>query len=145
MTEQLKLWEPITNAEGIYYLYRLCEDNNGLELILVQEKNRSKKIRMLFEHPVHAYTSTNETLVFGAISMRYGSLLDEGGSFFTIENSDLVKKLTGQSCAVPSSVILRHFLFITSDVVTEIVSNSEPKVNWITYDLPQASRNDDDE
>lgn len=129
MNEQLHIWEPIASSEGLYCLYRLCDNSQGLELILIHDEIRSRKMHVLFENPVYAYKSTNETLVFGAISDRYGSLLEKGGSFFTIENS----------------YKFRYFLFITSDEVTEVIAHSEPKVSWIMYDLPQPSRNEEDE
>lgn len=145
MSEPCARWEPIANSDGLYYLYRLYDSNRGLELIFIHEKNRSKKMYVLFENPVIAYTSTYETMIYCRLSDRYGLEIHRGWKFFTLEYSDFIKEISRSTNRIVNIENWKHFLFVTSDEVTEVISKHEPKVSWITYDLPQPIRNEDDE
>lgn len=147
MSEQWNQWEPIANSEGKYGIYRLCETKEGLELICRHE-DLDRNMRLLFDHHVYAYTDTNETLAlqrFKAIDEQAGLISYAYWSFFTVENSHYIKRLSEQTCGQVDTYYLKHFAFITSDSMTDIISAYEPKVSWIMHDLPEPESYDEDD
>lgn len=147
MIEQWKQWEPIADSEGKYGIYRLCESKEGLELICRHE-DLDRNMRLLFEHHVYAYTDTNETLAlqrFRAIDEQVGLVSYAHWSFFIVENSNYIKRLSEQASGIFDTCHLKHFAFITSDSMTDIISVCEPKVSWIMYDLPGPESDDEDD
>lgn len=146
MNEQWKQWEPIAHSEGKYGIYRLCESKEGLELICRHE-DLDRNMRLLFEQHVYAYTDTNETLAlqrFKAINEQVGLISYARWSFFIVEHSHYIKRLSEQVCEQIDIHQLKHFAFITSDSVTDIISAHEPKVSWIMHDLPEPENDGED-
>lgn len=145
MNEQWKQWNPIEHCEGKYGIYRLCETKEGLELIC---RHLGRNMRLLFDQHVYAYTNTNETLtlqILDRIDTQYGLRFYSTWSFFIVENSNYIKRLSERARGVVDTCHLRHFAFITSDSMTDIISAHEPKVSWITYDLPGPESDDEDD
>lgn len=145
--EQLIRWEPISQSEGKYYTYRICECIDGLEIIVVHEDIPSKKVSLLFDKPVYAYTSTNETLAshtLNELEDRYGIDFYGDWTFFMIKNSQYIKRLSQESRTLSDTYDLQHFVLITADSITDIISHYEPKSSWITYELPSADEDEDD-
>lgn len=146
MNEEWKQWEPVAHSEGKYGMYRLCESKDGLEVIC-RHQDLDRNMRLLFDQHVYAYTNTNETLtlqVLNGIDVRYGLRFYSTWSFFIVENSNYIKRLSERAYGVVDFCHLRHFVFITSDSMTDIISAHEPKVSWITHDLPVPESDDED-
>jgi hypothetical protein len=147
MNEHWKQWEPIANSEGKYGIYRFCERAEGLELIC-RHDDLDRNMKLLFEHHVYAYTNTNETLTLqrlGAIGKQPGLISYGKWSFFTVENSNYIKRLSEQAGGLVNISNLKHFAFITSDSMTDVITSCEPKVSWIMYDLPEPESEDEDD
>jgi hypothetical protein len=135
MSEQWRKWEPIPGLEGIYDLEKLCDDLTGYEIILVHSKDKNKKIRLVWKTSVHSCTRTDKIFaskIIASIDRKYGSEFHKNWSFFSLEDSDYLKRLYEESHTLSESFYgVIHFAIITSDSIIDIIPAYEPEVGWI--------------
>lgn len=138
MNEQWIKWQPIPGLEGQYSLEELCEGIHGFEIILINSKDRTKKIRVLWKNWVESFAKLQGDLVTETktfLDEQYGAGFHESWSFFMVEDSAYLKKLSEESGILSDSYDVIHFALITPDSIIHIIPTCEPKVSWITEDL----------
>ena len=148
MNEQWIRWEPITGSEGKYYVYKVYNKINELEIVVIHEKNKEKKLRLLFEDKICSYSDTNETLtlqILSNVKEKHGPNFYGDWNFFIVENSEYIKRLSIQSRGSIDAYHPKHFVLMNSDSITDVISCSAPKASWITDELPEPNEDEADE
>lgn len=135
MNEQWIKWEPIIGLEGTYNIERLCDDLSGFEIILIHSQDKNKKIRLTWKNSIHSCTRTDKILAsetISSIDRKYGFEFHKNWSFFIVENSDYLKRLSEESYTLSDSFYgVMHFALITPDSIVGIIPTYEPEVIWI--------------
>lgn len=138
MQEQWTRWEPIVGLAGKYYLESIADTFDGFKAFFFDAKNHNKKIQVIFEDSVHSYIRTDEScrsdLIF-RLKNQYGSEFYATWTFFKVTNSEYLRWLSEQSCTFSDYLKMQHFSFITMDFILDIVTNYEPRVEFINTSI----------
>lgn len=62
MQEQWTMWKPISGLSANYYLVSAVEKIEGFEILLADENDDTKKLRITFENSVDSYQITDQNL-----------------------------------------------------------------------------------
>jgi hypothetical protein len=62
VSEQWVKWEPVQDMSSSYYIDSVSDSIKGFVVTLSDAEDETKKLRVTFEHSVHAYRSTDESL-----------------------------------------------------------------------------------
>lgn len=125
---------PEEQLSSIYYCEAIVDHIDTLEILLSDYYVEDKKIRVLFQSSVLAYRTTDETH-FQETASRVTEF-NEGpyygkGAFFTVESSEFIEWLVGESEGAIAFDEVIHFLIRTENSYIEIVSSREPKLKFI--------------
>lgn len=134
MNEQWSKWEPISGLEGKYSLEQLSEGIHGFEIILINAQDTTKKIKLLWKNWVQSYAKTRRAQVIDTkafLDQKYGSDFYNNWSFFIVEDSTYLKKLSEESWKLSDAYEVMHFALITQDSIINIIPTYEPEVTWI--------------
>lgn len=135
MNEQWIKWEPIPGLAGTYDIEKLCDDLNGYEIILVHALDKNKKVRLSWKKSIHSCTRTDKVFAYdtlASIDKKYGFEFHKNWSFFIVEGSEYLQRLSEESCTLSDQFYgVIHFALITSDSIVDIIPTYEPKVVWI--------------
>lgn len=133
MNEQWIKWKPIPDLEGQCSLEQLCDSIHGFEIILINSKY-TKKIKLLWKDWVQSFSKIQgplvvETKIF--LDQKYGPDFHADWSFFIVEDSVYLKKLSKESGALSDAYDVVHFVLITPDSMVNIIPTHEPEVMWL--------------
>ena len=131
MQEQWIKWEPSNNLSKNYSLDSISDSAEGLKILLLDAENRNKKVLVSFPHSVHAYRSTDESLILSTISFlhkKYSAEFYRDWSFFKIEKSKYLQWISTQSCGISDGYNCIHFCILASDYMIDIISTYDPTV-----------------
>lgn len=132
--EQWVRWEPLIGLSTNYNIVSLSDKIEGFEILLSDEADDNKKIRIFFENSVEAYRSSDETYrlkTFEELDEKYGAKFYAKWSFFRVLNSQYLTWLADQSCGISESRALKHFSFFTTNSIVDVVASYEPKIELI--------------
>lgn len=130
-------WEPIEALTKRYEIVSVIDDGTDFSILLVENKNESKKIRLLFESLVETYRCAPESYRYKLIielSEKYGGDFYRDKTFFKVENSSYVKWILEESCGISENRSLIHFAFITDNVILDLLAYKDPKIEFINDD-----------
>lgn len=131
MQEQWVKWQPINNLANKYYVEFISETMDCLTIVLCEEKCNERKVKIIFESSVICYRKTDETFALEKISelnKHYGMEFYGYWTFFKVYNSEYLQWFSEQSGTLSDGYLLKHFCIITSDLLFDIATTSEPKV-----------------
>lgn len=135
MNEQWIKWEPIPGLEGKYDIERLCDDLSGYEIILVNSQDKYKKVRLNWKNSIQSCTRTDKIFtceIIASIDRKYGFEFHKNWSFFIVENSNHLKRLSEESCTLSDCFYgVMHFALITQDSIVDIIPTYGPEASWI--------------
>ncbi|MGB8467511.1 MAG: hypothetical protein WCE21_00755 [Candidatus Babeliales bacterium] len=134
MQEQWSRWEPIQGLAKKYDL-DLLEDSDKCFRIMLSDEDSKSRVLVVFEHWTEAYRNADETYRYKLICdlvEKYGEHF-HGWTFFEVDNSDYVKWLFEQSYGLAEGRNLKHFSFICSNHVIDVIAFSAPTVELIPY------------
>ena len=125
MNEQWIKWEPIIGLEGKYDIEKLCDDLSGFEIILIHSQDKSRKIRLTWRNSVHSCTRTDKIFAYeilASIDKKYGIEFHKNWSFFIVEGSDYLQRLSEESSGLSDQFYgVMHFAIITSDSIVDVI------------------------
>ena len=129
--EEFKKWYPLSNIAPMYLLENISHIN-GLTLILKRAKGYDNQgsaeyIEVNFPH-FATYTNTDESYVEGFWIDNRGDAF----SFYKIEKSTYIDFLRESSVLFAETLQTPvHYVFVTVDSVTHVISDSEPIVRVV--------------
>lgn len=135
LDEKWTHWQPIEALSKRYYLESITDDDEGLSLLFIEEKNQSNKLRLLFGYSADAYRKTYETYrskLIHEVDEKYGGDFYGNRTFFKIENSSYVKWLSETSYNISDSHNFMHFAFFTDNFVIDVLALRDPKIEFLT-------------
>jgi len=129
MTEEWVKWKPLPDLSNSYYIDEILDRIKNFNFLLTDYNDERKKLRVIFEHSVDAYRSTDE-------SYRQKTLYDLGNkhgteftkwTFFKVYNSSYIQWLSEDSYEFLDKDSFTHFCFIAADSILDVVTNYEPR------------------
>lgn len=121
-----KNWEPLVNIPRILHCEGLHDDYEGFR-ILLRKDNYSPVLRILFP-TTRFYKKSDE----GDLLRTIASINDPGRStLFMVENSSWVKWFHEETFDVFKDKDIKHFAIYTPDDCIDVLSEFEPKVEWL--------------
>lgn len=145
MSEKIKIWEPLQNIQGRYWLEYIVDKreyiksgncikiNKVIKFRLRHDAEENKTVDLLFDD-IASYRVTNES--YSNNSIKHEESEDEiksklPWSFYTMNNSsfiELIEKETG----IPATIYdFKHYYIVSMDDTIDIISNVEPVVELI--------------
>jgi hypothetical protein len=142
MENKLKLtaWKPIQNMKDEYYIYTICDNLDGLKIILNEYNNPKNQLHMIFTYGAAAYRITEELLTINLLQIKDGNngndqKIDhkyrEEWFLFKAINSDYLEWASKMSNGISDDLNLIHFVIFTKDRVLEILNQADPKVEIV--------------
>lgn len=131
--EKWNKWIPLENLQPKYNVDSILDSFDGLKIILSDTKDSSKKVIFNFDGLIDSYRSSDEGFSLrklNELEKFYGNDFYKNWTFFTVENSEYIKWLSNESYGVYDSIPKQHYSFLASNVVIDIISLEEPKVNY---------------
>ena len=117
-----------------YNLVSVVDNMEGFEILLSDDSNDKKGIRIIFKNSVESYRCSDETYrlkTFEDLSDQHGTKFYAEWSFFRVLNSRYLHWLSEQSCGISDSRPLMHFSFFTTNSILDIITSYEPKVEFV--------------
>jgi len=127
---KVEAWEPLPNTPREFYIQRVIDDSNGLEIILTTAEDKTGFLRIKFEFFL-GYRSFNESYrlnIFDLYPEIYStaSLHTIRGSYFI---DWLMTESLGASYFKQDDVV--HYVMGTEDIF-EVLATEPPEVEWVT-------------
>jgi hypothetical protein len=121
-----KNWEPLKNIPRKLCCEGIHDDYEGFR-ILLRENNYSSVLRILFD-AVRSYKWSDESDLLKTVA----SINDAGrSSLFIVDNSSWVKWFHEETYDIYKDSDIKHFAIYTSDDCIDVLSEFEPKVEWL--------------
>src|SRR3546814_20763787 len=117
-------WEPFPGIPKKMNLERLCEDHEGLNIVLRVEGTPLRYLRMSFEGDV-SYRSTDEGDLLKTIGPSH-----VGHVLFTVEDSEFLAWLHDQSLGIRSAFSNIHYAIYTPNRCIDVISITPPTTEW---------------
>lgn len=135
MIEQWSKWHPIENLSEKYYIESIIDHMGDICKILLADSNqRTNKILVTFQGSGDGYRLTHQDLQVSIKNMlkeQYGISFYEQWTFFRVTHSDYIQWLSKESGQWSDNFGFQHFVLFGSDVIVDIISSREPKVEFI--------------
>lgn len=129
LKEQWIKWEPLGNIKGDYYKDCVIDGcQNGFKVIIGDDNNEKKKIKIKFNFGVSCYRDTYET---------YAWMIQQeflcGFHFYKAINSSYIKWLSEKTNSLSSDMEphMQHFIIVTQDSTLEILASYEPEIEFV--------------
>lgn len=135
MQEIWKQWKPIEGLSERYFIAEFHETLDEFWILLLDINDRSSRVRVIFEGYVYSYRSVDEgcrVKTIGMLDELYGGQFYSKWTFFTVENSEYLQWLSKESGTWSDAVSMKHFAFITDDVIFDVAITYAPKVELVT-------------
>ncbi len=126
-----KKWMPMDGIPSTMYMESLVDDREGVVLSLKDDRSDKKKLTVNFEGGVLSYKNTDEGSLLGMLhylDQHYGADFYSNWTLFEVENSEYIDWFLRESSGIYSKEKIKHYVFLTSDDVIEILSTYPPKV-----------------
>ncbi len=127
-------WKPIEGLSERYFIAEFHETLDEFWILLLDINDRSSGLRVIFEGYVYSYRCVDEGCRVKTVSMLdalYGDQFYSKWTFFTVENSEYLRWLSNESDTWSDAVEMKHFAFITPDVIFDIAITYEPRVELV--------------
>lgn len=114
-----------------YYIDSINDTINGLCILLSEVNDASLRVKVLFEHSVHAYRSTDESYRSNTINYlqdSYGVNFYRERTFFEITDSEYIQWLSKQSQGVSDLEQISHYSFLAVNSIVDVIAAYEPKI-----------------
>jgi hypothetical protein len=129
MSEQLRIWKPVNDLQGRYWLKNLFMANATFNFTFECEQ---REVRIICMGGLPSYTYTNESYAFNRSFVHLDSKEDvqtiQPWSFYIIENSPYIRRITETSAGVNEMYDLKHYCIIGEDEIIDIIYPTEPIV-----------------
>jgi len=134
MHEQWVQWRPVGQLAPQYYMTALIDDVTGFYIRLGESNNNPRGLFITFEHSIGAYRITDEgdraaKLLY--LHDTYGHDFFAKWSFFTVVNSEYLEWISQEAAGIFDAKSTKHLVLITENVIIDIVSSYEPKIELI--------------
>ena len=122
----------IPQVEGLinkYYIIGVLDTIENLKIILTDEKE-THEVHFIFDSNAASYEYTDESFcltLIANLNEKYGPDFYDW-TFFKIDNSSYVKRLSAQSYSISDSLTLTHFCFLSSNSILHILAYEDPQV-----------------
>lgn len=133
--EKWILWNPPFGILApVYYGAEIIDNINNLKIMVIGVKNISQNINVIFNNTVYSYRSTDESsfqeTASRVIKLNNGPYYGEG-AIFKVIHSTYIQWLIDESegSIEPNGII--HFLIRTENSYIEIISSSEPEIEYV--------------
>jgi hypothetical protein len=133
MMETWKKWDPINDVSTKFYKESLF-DSKGEVILVLQEEISGRKLIVTFDRRILSYRNTDEGSLLEMLyylEQNYGRDFYSKRSLFEIENSEYIKWFLKESSGIYTKEEVKHYVFLTSDDVIEILSTCAPTVKII--------------
>ena len=129
MSDELVLWDGVDD-NGQYDIYQVSEDDKGLVLKLVSEKDGSS-LELFWDVLVCGYKNVDESFWFNTLN-ELMELYDESfiteHTFFVVKNSSFSREIEHGCMGTIKKEELFHLKIMSSNSIFDVVSWGEPKV-----------------
>lgn len=139
MIEEWKRWKPLSTITDRYYIDSVCNDTNGLTIVLSEDRTPSQRLSLCFTGWVHAYRQTDETFrarLIHELDKKYGTPFYSEWSLFTVTHSSYLLWLSEESSTISDAFEVTHFVILDPNGVIDIASSYEPIVTEIVGRAP---------
>ncbi|WP_379053287.1 hypothetical protein [Metabacillus endolithicus] len=130
MKEIWERWEPVHSFPKRIYLQSLIDNKNGLTLLF--ETGDDKTIAFNFDSGVLSYRNTDEGVLYQTLrdlDKEYGGEFYSNWSLFKVKNSSYLNWFKKEGCGKwDYQDDVKHYVFMTSDDVVEVLSNYLPLI-----------------
>lgn len=133
--EEWMQWFPIDGLSPRYSIIEIVQDLKNFRILLADESDSDKKLRVVFENSIDVYRLTDEGYrlnLLGTLDKQYGTSFYAEWSFFKVKNSRYIRWIERESCGFFDPEGYIHFVFIDSNNILEIVVNYEPRFEFVT-------------
>jgi len=138
MKEDWIQWKPLNELNDKYYIELLKDSTNGLEIILAyanrNTKNKRDKIKVNFGFHAESYRFSDEHCrleLFRRLEKHYGNEFYAKWNYFKVENSEYINWLNKESGRLTENMNLKHYVFMDSDTVLDVIAKCEPEFDLI--------------
>lgn len=114
-----------------YYIDSINDTINGLCILLSEVNDASLRVKVLFEHSVHAYRSTDESYRSNTINYlqdSYGVNFYRERTFFEITDSEYIQWLSKQSQGISDLEQISHYSILAVNSIVDVIAAYEPKI-----------------
>ena len=119
-------WVPTQNVPNRLYCEGLHDDFEGLQILLKGEKDPSPILRITFEAPL-VYRNTDE----GNRLRTLHQSTSASSSLLSVRNSSFSDWFVEECSGIYDISEITHYVIFTADDFIDVLSNSEPEVEWL--------------
>ena len=131
MLDEWIKWHPEnTELSGNYDVAKIEDNIDHLKIFLT---NTNQKIEILFDGPVWAYRSTDESFRLNLIhqlTQKYSKDFYVGWSFFKVNRSSYLKWVTAEVYDTITEDEMNHFVIMGTDLIVDVVISLEIDVKF---------------
>ena len=130
---QWKKWVPDAGFYGQMYAKSSFISDKGVVLGF-EDEAKTKKITFNFENGFLSLRETEEGCFMksfeslNAYLEKHIDLQKESWFLFKVENSEYIRRFKAQSLGAYNEEKIEHYVIITYDVISEVLSTSAPKI-----------------
>lgn len=121
---------PIEGLIKKYYIDGLLDTLENLKIILANAEE-THEVHVIFESNAASYEYTDESFcneLIVQLYTTYGHDFYSDWTFFKIDNSSYIKRLSVQSSGISDSLTLTHYCFVAGDSILHILAYEDPLV-----------------
>lgn len=125
-----KAWIPNYHVEKKYFISKINDDENGLQLFLISNDYK-EKISVQFPGMVYAYRNRLELAALctlDKIEDKTRLFTASDWTFFIVENSTYAKEITNESQDIYSFSQLIHFAIVGGQALFEVITDVLPVI-----------------
>lgn len=121
-----KNWTPIDNIPQRLYCEGIHDDYEGFR-VLLRENDKTPILRIMFDF-VRVYRKLDESDLLRTVA---SIKIQKKTPLFIVDNSSLVEWFNEESYGIYKDKDIKHFAIYTSNDCIDILSEFEPKVEWL--------------
>lgn len=128
MENNWKTWIPHYDLENKYFICKVVDDEDGLQLFLISN-DYTKKICVQFPGMVYAYRNRLELAALctlDKIEDKTRGFLASDWTFFVVENSAYAKEIAKESQDIYPFSRLIHFAIVGGQALFEVITDALP-------------------
>lgn len=128
MENNWKAWMPYHDLENKYFIHKVVDDEDGLQLFLISN-DYTKKICVQFPGMVYAYRNRLELAVLctlDKIEDQTRGFWASDWTFFVVENSAYAKEIAKESQGIYPVSQLIHFAVVGGQALFEVITDALP-------------------
>lgn len=139
MENNWKAWVPHHDLENKYFICKVVDDEDGLQLFLISHDD-TKKICVQFPGMVYAYRNRLELAALYTIDKIEDNTRAYSASdwtFFVVENSSYAKEIAKESQDIYPFSQLIHFAIVGGQALFEVITDTLPVITKGQEFLPE--------